>query len=360
MNSGWVLCFGLLSNSMSGSIFHEDLQLANPFSSVPDLLRRLGIDPAEVFAAAGLNVTAMDNPQGTIPYAALGTLFDVAAHKTGCAHFGLEVGKYMRTQSLGLIGQLMRNAATVGVALQDFTTNQHRNSHGSVAYLLADHQHVFWGYAVYHSNIRGYPLICDCIAMGGFNVICELIGAEYKNVEVLLSRSEPQDLAPYHRAFAVKLRFNAEQTALLLPRAVLDYPVAGADAGLRTDLEKRVAALWHAGELDTVTQLRRILRVALLGGQVSVDEISARMGMSRRTLHRRLEADGLRFQTVLDETRCEFARQLLACTRLSISDIANIVGYADPSIFTRKFTRWTGLPPSKWRLNAATVPLSEV
>jgi AraC-like DNA-binding protein len=55
--------------------------------------------------------------------------------------------------------------------------------------------------------------------------------------------------------------------------------------------------------LQLLTQLRRILRVALLGGRVSVDEIAAQMDMSRRTLHRRLAVYGLRFQEVLDETR---------------------------------------------------------
>jgi AraC-like DNA-binding protein len=249
----------------------------------------------------------------------------------------------------------MRNAPTVGFALRDFTTNQHRNAHGSVAYLLPEKQRVFFGYAVYHPNSRGYHLICDFVAMGGFNVICELTGGEHKQlIEVLLSRFKPQDPAPYHHAFGAKLHFNAEQTALVLPRAVLDQPVAGADAGLRKLLQERVAALWHAGGLDTVTQLRRILMVSLLAGQVNATEIAARMRMSRRTLHRRLDAYGLRFQGVLDETRSEFAKQLLANTGLSIGQVATIVGYADPSILTRMFIRRTGLSPSKWRSTTGT------
>jgi AraC-like DNA-binding protein len=193
--------------------------------------------------------------------------------------------------------------------------------------------------------------------MGGFNLVCELTGAGDKHVmEVLFSRSEPPDLTPYQRAFGVTLRFDAEQTAILLPRELLDHPVTGADAELRKVLEERVAALWHAGGLDTVTRLRRLLRVALLSGQVTAPEISARMGMSRRTLHRRLAAWGLRFQELLDETRCEFAQQLLANTRLSIGEIALLVGYTDPSVLTRGFVRWTGVPPSEWRSNIDTGP----
>ena len=55
------------------------------------------------------------------------------------------------------------------------------------------------------------------------------------------------------------------------------------------------------------------------------------------------------FQEALDETRCEYAQQLLDCTQLKIADIATIVGYADPSILTRGFVRWAGVTPSQWR-----------
>ncbi|MBV8818569.1 MAG: helix-turn-helix domain-containing protein [Acidobacteriaceae bacterium] len=185
------------------------------------------------------------------------------------------------------------------------------------------------------------------------SLIRELSGSGYKKiVEVLVCRSEPQNIAPYEDAFGLKVHFNAEQTALLVPRAFLDQAVIGADASVRKELQQRVATLWHACPLDTLTRLRRELRVALIGGQISGDEIAARLGMSRRTLHRRLQDSGVKFQDVLDETRCEFAKQLLADTRLSISQIATIVGYADPSILTRGFVRWTGLPPSEWRIEA--------
>jgi hypothetical protein len=97
--------------------------MVGPLSSVTELLRRFRINPAEVLTAAGLSATALDNPEATIPYADVGLLLEAAAGKTRCPYFGLEVGKQIRTTSLGLVGQLMRNAPTVGVALQDFVAN---------------------------------------------------------------------------------------------------------------------------------------------------------------------------------------------------------------------------------------------
>jgi AraC-like DNA-binding protein len=330
-----------------------NLQRVGVLACIPDLLRNFGVSPPEVLAAAGASAQALDNPDATIPYSVVGRLMDVSARKTRCPHFGLELGKRIQTASLGLVGDLMRNASTLGRALRDFADHHHRRAHGSVVYLLTDKHTAFFGYAVYQPNIPGNQLICDCVAMGGFNIVRELAGPGHeKSIEVLFSRSEPRDLTPYHRAFGVKLRFDAGQTAILLPELLLDHPVAGADAALRKVLEKQVAAIWSAGGMDIVTRLRQVLRIALISGQLSTDQICVQMGTSRRTLHRRLGHCGYKFQEILDETRCEFAEQLLSNTRLDIAEIATIVGYADPSVLTRSFVRWTGVPPREWRLNS--------
>ena len=294
----------------------ENLQRVGFLACMPELLRRFGVDPLEVLAAAGLSAHALDNPEGTIPYRAMGLLARVACEKTRCPHFGLEIGRQIRTDTLGLLGELMRNSPTLRVALQDFALNQHRNAHGGVSYLLEDNVQAFFGYAVYQPNVPGKSLICDGAAMAAFTVFCELAGTGHAPaLEVLFARSEPENVAHYRHSFGVKLSFNAEQTAVAFPRRMLDQPIAGADARRRTVLDKQVRSLWHAGDVDLVTQLRRDLRVALIRGHVSAITIAAQLGMSRRTLDRRLDASGVKFQEALDETRCEYAQQLLAYTR---------------------------------------------
>lgn len=207
---------------MNDSLLPENLQRVGVLSLVPELLRRLGADPSDVLDAAGLDSQALHNPEGTIPYRAAGRLLKIAADKTRCPHFVLEIGKQIRTTSLGVVGELIRNAPTVGSALLDFAIHQHRNAHGSVVYLLMDEPHAFFGYAVYQANVPGNQLICDCVAMAGFNIVYELTGPGHPPaMEVLFSRSEPEDLTPYRRSFGVKLRFNAGQTAVLLPGACL-------------------------------------------------------------------------------------------------------------------------------------------
>ena len=329
----------------------EDRQSIGPLSPIAELLRRLGINPAEVLADSDLSPTALDNPQSSIPYVSIGPLFEAAAAKSCCPHFALQVGTELRTQYLGIIGQLMRNAPTIGCAILDYVAHQHRNAHGSVAYLLRNQSDAYFGYAVYQPGVRGHRFICDWVAAGGMSVLRELAGATLRKntVEILLSRPAPADPRPYERAFGTRMYFDREQTAIRLPLQLLECPIKGSDALLRKQLEQRIRTVWLAGHLDPATELRRLVRVAILRGSVSDDEIALQMNMSRRTLHRRLSAAGTRFKERVSEVRCGFAKQLLSDTRLTVGEIAGLVGYADPSIFTRSFRRAIGVAPSQWR-----------
>ena len=154
----------------------ENLQRVGFLSHLPELLRRFGVDPLKVLAAAGLSPHALDKPEGTIPYRAMGLLAEASCERTGCPHFGLDIGREIRTSTLGILGELMRNSPTLRVALQDFALHQHRHAHGGVVYLMEDQLQAFFGYAVYQPNVPGNSMICDGAAMGAFTVFCELAG----------------------------------------------------------------------------------------------------------------------------------------------------------------------------------------
>ena len=332
----------------------EPQQLVGFLASLPAILSSHGVDPQEVLASAGLSAHSLDNPEDSIPYSNMIDLLALAVQKAATPHLGLQIGQALRIAHLGVIGELMRSAPTLRGALQDLAANQHHYAPGCAVYLIENKESgkAFFGTAAYQPGLRRNLILWDSLAMAAVTLIRELAGSRDDAVlEVLLSRNEPQDVVPYRQAFAVDLRFNAEQTAAVLDATRLDQPLSSADPGLHGAALARARALGHASELDIVSRLRRFLRVALLRGKVSANQISVQLGMSRRTLHRRLDAEGVHYQEILDETRCGFAQQLLADTTLRIGEIATIVGYTDPSALTRRFIRWTGVPPNEWRSN---------
>jgi hypothetical protein len=87
---------------MPESLSPENLERVGPSLLRAELLRRFGLNPVDMLAAAALDAKALDDPEAMIPYAAAGLLLEVAADKTHCPHFGLEVGNFIRTTTLGL------------------------------------------------------------------------------------------------------------------------------------------------------------------------------------------------------------------------------------------------------------------
>jgi AraC-like DNA-binding protein len=317
---------------------------------LPGILRRLGLDPEEVLRDTGLDVSSLDDPNGVIAYTSMGQLVELAAQRCKCPHLGLEIGAHIRTASLGLPGQLMRNSSTLREALHTFAANQHRNAHGGVVYVLEQEHTAVFGYAVYQPNMPGYEIVCDGAALAAYNLLKELVEIESPNeLDVLLSRSEPVDLRPYEVAFEIKPSFNSEQTAVIFPRRWLDKPITGANIEMKRNLEVRISRMPGQGKLDLQTQLHRELRVALVRGVTSSSEVAHQLGMSRWTFDRRLAECGLRFHKSLNHARYTYAQQLLAKTRLPIADIAAIVGFSNPSALTNGFTKHIGIGPSAWR-----------
>src|SRR5215204_3395253 len=84
-------------------------------------------------------------------------------------------------------------------------------------------------------------------------------------------------------------------------------------------------------------------------GKARVEVIASRLGMSQRTLARRLAREGLNFTEIMDELRADLAKRHLQDSQLSISQIAWLVGYQEVSAFTHAFKRWTGMPPRQMR-----------
>jgi AraC-like DNA-binding protein len=316
---------------------------------IPAVLRELGLDPDAVLAATGLDPRAFDDPLSEIPMASLGRLLASAAAASGCRHVGLLVGERSGTASLGVVGLLVRHSPDVGTALRNLSIHLHLRDRGAVASLQVDSGVAMFGYEISETGVEGVDQICDGAMAIAVNIVRELCSRAWRPSEVLFAHRAPADLRPFRRVFGARLRFDAERTALVFPAKWLAQPSQGADRQHFRDVSARVDALEISSGDDLVPRLRRELRMSLLAGKGSVGEVAHGLSMHRRTLNRRLRAHGTSVHRLVEDVRFEIARQLVENTRMPLTEIAAVLGYADASAFTRAFRRWTGRVPSGWR-----------
>jgi AraC-like DNA-binding protein len=138
-----------------------------------------------------------------------------------------------------------------------------------------------------------------------------------------------------------------------MPRTALEAPLVSSDPSLLAILTRAAEELQKRapGESGIVPQVARILRDVLREEEANVDQVAKRLGMTSRSLQRRLKDEGTTFQAVRDDTRHALARRYLD-DRLSIAEISFLLGFSEPSAFFRAFKRWTGTTPIEARRRA--------
>jgi AraC-like DNA-binding protein len=167
---------------------------------------------------------------------------------------------------------------------------------------------------------------------------------------VELMRPNPKSDA--HRAyFGCAIRYGASQNALVLESADLDRPFPGHNPELLDMLTPALASA--LGELQAQSSIREqvkvVLKRCLASGRPDLWDVARDLGMSERTLQRRINDEGTTFRDLLVEARQELGRQLLTDPSAEIDEVACLLGYQDTSSFYRAFRDWEGVTPHRWR-----------
>ena len=328
-------------------------QRVGGFISLPALIDNLGAHADTVLAAAGLPADALSRADACIPFGAFGQLLQTATEMTRYPPFGLTAGRMWHLADLGTVGDLVRNAPTLGEALELMVVYQHLNSEGGLVFVARHEPIVEVGYAIYYPNAVGTDAMYDYALASIFNVMRELAGPQWLPSEVFLPHARPAQCVHYAKLFRVQPHFDSEFCSLRFPAYWLARPIGNADPEQH---RRALQQLRVTADPDLLQQVYRALRQLLLSGRSSGNDVAGMLSMHRRTLNRRLRERGTTFQHVLDTVRCEIARQLLARSQLPLDDIAASLGYAGVSPFMRSFRRWTGSSPGELRKLARDQP----
>ncbi len=170
---------------------------------------------------------------------------------------------------------------------------------------------------------------------------------------IFFKHPAPASVATHEAFFDCPVHFDADRDAILVPSEALDQPNRVGDASISKFFDSHLEA--ELAELNDLQSLEHRVRIqvsqALSEGVPKVSDIARRLGMSGRTLQRRLSAQNDSFQTLVDEARRQLAERLLGQTDYSLAEIAYLTGFSEQSAFTRAFKRWAGQTPRSFRVH---------
>ena len=226
---------------------------------------------------------------------------------------------------------------------------------GAVAELRADTDHAVLSYRVVDAGALPATQVLDLGLAVLFRWTGTLAGPDWRPREVCAARRSPVDTSPFAQVFGTLPRFAAAEHALVLAAADLERPLASADPHLRRfmerDLARNLARLPAAD--DWAEAVRSVLAARLHRGPPDLEEIAGELGVSRRTLQRRLREQRVDFRRLRDEVRHRLAVGYLREPGRSVAEVALLLGYGEVSAFHHAFRRWTGASPGAWQRDVA-------
>lgn len=324
--------------------------------TVMDAARRAGIAETTLLESAGLPPNAMARERWPIDF--ITRLWHAAERCTQDPGFGLKVGAGVRPASIDAVSFAMQSAATLRQAILLVQKYQRLISDGGRFQMLPGARATWVVYHPRQGQLAFSPHQIEAVLSAVVCLTSWIAGAEVRPLRVQFSQGQLGPMAGYREVFRCPVDFEQAFSGLLIANDTLEQPLPQADATLARVHEQyneiRLAALENATDSGSVSagELQRWLAEQLGPVPPRRDQAARMLGLSERTLARRLKVQGVTFNQLLDHARREQALTAVREGRRSLADIALSLGFAEPSTFYRAFVRWTGLPPARWRRQA--------
>jgi AraC-like DNA-binding protein len=315
-----------------------------------------GARRAALLARAGIDPALLEDADNRIALAKFGILMREAKAQTGDAALALHFGEAFAIDELSIVGLIGRASRTMADAFAQL------NRYARLAIdvdgvspgprLVAQREGGLLWLVDTRANPNDFPELTESGFARMASASSRLVeggGRFLKAVEV--THPEPAYRGEYDRIFGVPVAFASARNAVAIDETVMALKLSQSNGYVFGVLSEKADALLKSLESARTVRGRveSLLIPILHTGNATVDTVAARMGVSRQTLFRRLKSESVTFEKVLDELRHRMALDYLRARKVSVNEAAYLVGFSEPSAFSRAFRRWTGTSPRAMR-----------
>ena len=315
-----------------------------------------GFSAEEVLAGSGLDASQLGEGNRRILTGQFRRVIRNMLELTGDPYLGIALGEEFKISNLGILGYAALSAASLAQSSEVF------DRYASLNELIVDAEGRVrdgrWYFELRDAYMLGdlFRFAVEEFVSRTMELSSSLTNRDFPVLELRLAYPEPPDLTAYRRRFACPLHFDQPLNVVYFEAARLQDPISLANVEVFKLCERQCQLLVSQKEdLDLLSRRIRDYLVKNPGCFPSLDDMAAHFNLGSRTLRRRLATEGLTYQQILDDTRCELAVQYLQHTALTPKEIGYILGYGSVSNFRRAFKAWTGHKLSEFREPGVTV-----
>lgn len=313
-----------------------------------EVARSVGLDPYRMIAACNLPASCLADPEAKVPAIAVARLLEASAAQAGRPDFGLLLAERRTLSNLGALALLVREQPTIRKALEALVG--YIFLHSDALHLRMEERD---GLAILDFSIDvGRPVpLRQSVELGlGFlhRSLRQLFRESWKPQTVCFAHA-PSSARDAHRFFRTDIEYNQEFNGIVSLARDLDAAVPAADATMARHVQQYLDTLAARRNTTTTAIVRECIYLMLPSGLCSAEHVAQRLGVDRRTVHRRLAEEGETFSSLLDSVRAELATRYIDNRDRPLASVAELLGFSAHSAFARWFRGQFGCSVSEWR-----------
>ena len=309
------------------------------------------IDAEPLLAEAGLSRDQLLQDRGGISVASQYRFLELAAAAANDTLFGVHLAAEMDLRDGGILFYLASSSATVSEALENMTRYAGTTSE-AVRYEISrdkDATIVTVRPVQAHDELRRQW--SEFIALAIIRALRRLTGRDFAPLRIAFAHARNSGLPEIQRLLRCPVEFAHATESWVFPQSVMELPITSEDSHLLQILRAHADEL--LAERRTAAGLRSMVENQLISafpsGRVQAAVVARQLGMSMRSFTRHLAEEGTTFGEILDDLRNRLALRYLADGRISLQQIAWLLGYSEVGAFNHAFKRWTGTSPGRAR-----------
>lgn len=324
------------------------------FNAVLQAAEAMGVKRHTLLADADLTENALQNSSERLPVSQFLKFYQLTESRVDSPDLGLHVGRIIYFTGLNLHLYM----TTICRNLKEYlnvvpSTINLRGDLGRVV-IRPEGQFIRLEWHPLDPSTVSVRFLSDEILASSALIVGSICAQGVPVLRAQFSYPRPADTGLLERVFCAQLEFDCAVSCLYFPRISLGYPLIKLGYDLGVEFKAAPRSLFDAyGERDREDPFLRDMKVAirraLPSGTLTVDTLSGDLGVSRRTLQRRLTARESSFKQLLQNMREELALRYLGDARLGITEIAFLLGYSDQASFSNAFRGWRNCSPSEYR-----------
>lgn len=313
-----------------------------------EVANSVGLDGVRMLRQAGIALETLNDPENRVPAAAVVRLVQRSAEESGCESFGLLIAETRSFASLGPLSLLLERLPNLRAAIRTLVGYQRQlNDVISTALEESGDTSVF---RLDLSPSCWSEQALDQFLGSAYRVITGAAHGRWKPDRVYTIREAPADLTVWRRMIPVPVEFGADFSGFSCSTASLLVSNPFADEAMARNARQLLRLLPVRERPELIAdKVRRTISLLLPSSRATVDQVAIHLGVSSRSLQRRLDEEGLQFAELLSEVRQELAAAYLAGSERPVTSVAALLGYSSPSSFTRWFAGAFGVAPQVWR-----------